>query len=110
MNPSIPLMSTSDPSKWNVSEDGASAAGGTPVSNIMYSYKNGKDQWLLGTATIKARIIDGLNFHGSANVDRRQYQGVYYEISSISTHIKNNRQVMLRMSSTKPTTSAMTLI
>ncbi len=92
MNPSIPLMSTSDPSKWNVSEDGASAAGGTPVSNIMYSYNNGKDQWLLGTATIKARIIDGLNFHGSANVDRRQYQGVYYEDFQHINSIKNNRQ------------------
>ncbi len=90
-NPTIPLMSVNDPTKWNVDEAGAGAAGGTPVSNIEYQYNNGKDQWLLGTATLKIRLYDGLNLQGSANVDRRQYQGVYYEDVKRYSSIQNNR-------------------
>ncbi|MDE6610813.1 MAG: SusC/RagA family TonB-linked outer membrane protein, partial [Muribaculaceae bacterium] len=91
-NPTIPLMSPSDPNKYNVTEDGAMASSGTPVANIMHSYNNGKDQWLLGTFTLKARLYDGLSLNASANVDRRQYQGVSYEDFEHINSIKENKQ------------------
>ncbi len=91
-NPTIPLMSPSDPTKYNVTEDGAMSASGTPVANIMHSYNNGKDQWLLGTFTLKAKLYDGLNLNASANVDRRQYQGVQYEDFEHINSIKGNKQ------------------
>lgn len=92
MNPTIPLYSVENPDMWNVSEAGAAAEGGTPVSNIMYCSNDGKDQWVLGTATLRFKIIDGLYLNGSANVDRRQSQWTYYEDFKRFSSIQNNRQ------------------
>lgn len=91
-DPTIPLYSPTSPDKWNVSEAGAANAGGTPVSNIMLSTNNGKDSWLLGTATLRFRIIDGLTLNANANIDKRQYQGYYYEDFRRYSSIQNNRQ------------------
>ena len=73
MNPTIPLMDPDDPTQWNVNKYGAGSDWANPVADVMLRKNNGKDQWLLGTFTIKARIWDGLNFNASANVDRRQW-------------------------------------
>ncbi len=91
MNPTIPLMSPSDPTSLNVDEAGAGAEGGSPVADIAYRTSNGKDQWLLGTFTLKARLYDGLSLNASANVDRRQYYGYNYEDAKHYASIQNNR-------------------
>lgn len=91
-NPTIPLYSPTDPKEYNVSEAGAATEGGTPVSNIELCTNNGKDSWLMATGTLKLNIFDNLNLHASANVDRRQYQGYYYEDFKRYSSIQNNRQ------------------
>ncbi len=92
MNPTIPLYSIENPSMWNVSEAGASVEGGTPVSNVMYCSNDGKDHWVLGTATLKFRILDGFYLNGSANIDRRWSQWTYYEDFKRYSSIQNKRQ------------------
>ncbi|MDE6343450.1 MAG: SusC/RagA family TonB-linked outer membrane protein, partial [Muribaculaceae bacterium] len=79
MNPTIPLMNPNSPSDYNVSDYGTGSDWPNPVADIMLKTNNAKDQWLLGTATLKVRIWDGLTFNGSANVDRRQWVQTYYE-------------------------------
>ena len=79
MNPTIPLMNPANPNEYNVSDFGTGSDWPNPVADIMLKTNNAKDQWLTGTATIKARIWDGLTFNGSANIDRRMWQQTYYE-------------------------------
>ena len=87
-NPTSPIMNPDDPTQYNVNNYGAGSEFPNPVADVNLRTNNGKDQWLLGTATLRINIWDGLKFHGSANVDRRQYYQYTYtdakHLSSIS--------------------------
>ena len=91
MNPTIPVMNPDSPADYNVNNYGAGSDWSNPVADVMYKYNNAKDQWLLGTATLKVRIIDGLNFQGSANIDRRQWQKVQYQDAKHLTSLTEGR-------------------
>ena len=91
MNPTIPLMDPDDPTQWNVNKYGAGSDWANPVADVMLRKNNGKDQWLLGTFTIKARIWDGLNFNASANVDRRQWYTHSYTDAKHLSSLTNGR-------------------
>ena len=91
MNPTIPVMNPDSPADYNVNNYGAGSDWSNPVADVMYKYNNAKDQWLLGTATLKVRIIDGLNFQGSANIDRRQWQKVQYQDAKHLTSFTEGR-------------------
>ncbi len=91
MNPTIPVMNPDSPADYNVNNYGAGSDWSNPVADVMYKYNNAKDQWLLGTATLKVRIIDGLNFQGSANIDRRQWQKVQYQDAKHLTSLIEGR-------------------
>lgn len=71
LNPTAPLMDPDDPAKYNVSIN-FDKNGRNPVSDVYESVSDYKDQWLLGTMTMKLKIWDGLSLHGSANVNRYQ--------------------------------------
>lgn len=71
LNPTAPLMDPDDPTKFNTSIN-FDKNGRNPVSDVYESVSDYKDQWLLGTVTMKLKIWDGLSLHGSANVNRYQ--------------------------------------
>ncbi len=91
MNPTIPVMDPDDPTSYNVNKYGAGSDWYNPVADVMLRSNNGKDQWLLGTFTLKANIWDGLNINASANVDRRQWYNVKYEDAKHLNSLTNGR-------------------
>ncbi|MDE6609465.1 MAG: SusC/RagA family TonB-linked outer membrane protein, partial [Muribaculaceae bacterium] len=91
MNPTIPLMNPDNPEELNVKGYGTGSDWANPVADVMYRKYDGKDQWLLGTATLRIRIWDGLSFNGSANIDRRQwYTHQYWDAKHLES-IQNGR-------------------
>ncbi|MDE6543740.1 MAG: SusC/RagA family TonB-linked outer membrane protein [Muribaculaceae bacterium] len=91
MNPTIPLMNPDSPDEYNVKGYGTGSDWANPVADVMLRKYDGKDQWLLGTATLKVRIWDGLNFNGSANIDRRQWYTHQYTDRRHLDSIQNGR-------------------
>ncbi|MDE6164047.1 MAG: SusC/RagA family TonB-linked outer membrane protein [Muribaculaceae bacterium] len=91
MNPTIPLMDPDSPTELNVNKYGAGSDWSNPVADVMYRYDNAKDQWLLGTFTLKARLYDGLSLNASANIDRRQWQRVQYQDAKHLSSLTNGR-------------------
>ena len=90
MNPTIPMYDP-ETGKLNVQGYGTGSDWSNPVADVEYQKYDGKDQWLMGTATLKLRLMDGLTFNGSANVDRRQwYVHQYWDAKHLES-IQNGR-------------------
>ncbi len=78
LNPTIPLMNPNNPNDYNVNAIGVGGSSWNPVADIMYKDYSGKDQWLLGDATLKFNIMRGLSIQGTMGIDQRQYQNYTY--------------------------------
>ncbi|MDE6543736.1 MAG: SusC/RagA family TonB-linked outer membrane protein, partial [Muribaculaceae bacterium] len=91
MNPTIPIMDPDDPLSYNVSNYGTGSDWPNPVADVMLKTDNAKDQWLLGTFTLKARLYEGLSLNASANIDRRQWQRTRYNDAKHLDSVNNGR-------------------
>lgn len=92
LNPTIPLMSKTNPNKYNVNEDGLGGTTTSPVADLMYRDFEGRDQWMTAAGTIKYHIIPGLDIQASANIDYRQYRSYSWRSADHLTSIENNKK------------------
>ncbi len=73
-NPTLPLWDPSNPSFYNVNAMGFGGTSYNPVASIAYQDYSGKDKWILGDATLKINLMEGLSIQGTVGVDQRTYQ------------------------------------
>ncbi|MDE6422302.1 MAG: SusC/RagA family TonB-linked outer membrane protein [Muribaculaceae bacterium] len=76
LNPTIPVMSPSNPDNYNVDESGLSYYT-SPVADNEYRTYLYRQHYLLGTGVIKANLMKGLSIQGTANIDYRPSR--YYQ-------------------------------
>ncbi len=73
MNPTIPMMMPDDPTKWNNSEYGIDYGSSSNTNPIAYDLGQRKydykEQWFIGTGTVKYNITRDLSVQGSASVN-----------------------------------------
>ena len=60
-NPTLPLWDPSNPSFYNVNAMGFGGTSYNPVASIAYQDYSGKDKWILGDATLKINLMEGLS-------------------------------------------------
>lgn len=77
LNPTIPLMSPSNPGEYNVEEAGLGYYT-SPVANNEYRKALYRQQYLLATGVLKINIMKGLSMQGSANLDYRPSRYYYW--------------------------------
>lgn len=70
LNPTIPVMSPSNPDEYNIDEAGLGYYT-SPVADNEYRKYLYRQQYLLATGVVKINIMKGLSVQGTANLDYR---------------------------------------
>lgn len=76
LNPTIPVMSPSNPEEYNIDESGLGYYT-SPVADNAYRKYLYRQQYLLATGVLKINIMKGLSVQGTANIDYRPNR--YYQ-------------------------------
>jgi len=76
LNPTIPVMSPSNPDEYNIDEAGLGYYT-SPVADNEYRKYLYRQQYLLATGVVKVNIMKGLSVQGTANLDYRPNR--YYQ-------------------------------
>lgn len=78
LNPTIPLMDPTVPTKYNVNTLGFSGTSWNPVADVQLRDFKGTDKWILGDATLKINFSEHLSLQGTIGIDHRDYQSYSY--------------------------------
>lgn len=92
LNPTIPLMDPNRPTKYNVNTLGFSGTTWNPVADIELQDYKGTDKWLLGDATLKINLLEGLSVQGTMAIDQREYQSYNYYSQDHLWSITSNKR------------------
>lgn len=96
MNPTIPMMDPDDPTRWNNTKYGidfGSTSNTNPIASSIgqrkYDYR---EQWLIGSGTVKVNIMKGLSVQATASLNYTTDKYYYWYDVDSAWSLNNGRR------------------